>query len=555
MKNIAKFLSRAGEDRCVIAILLLTTLVSALSLPVNPWPRDFWFETQYWLFGTFPGQDNYTPIAAPAVFFRMIHLCALALGLDTRGELYLASLTQNALLFLTTCFVYYSCKLLRIGMTAGVVAFLFLVFVLSTGLAQAFWSENLVLFLFSVVLYFNLKIYYERAESARGFWPLAIGSSFLVGVLTVTRMTPIFLIPALFFLFFWRLSYMRLFAYLGLASVLTALLLTGMIASNELRFGRAELTNSSGRHLWQGVSPIVERALASADSTEYLELKEINQSLQGKRFWEIRLPDDDRREYQGEELLGRIAREAIRSAPLMYLRMGLMDFVTTVGRAPYRLGFGERDTHYDPLNTETPLPAVGETILPRSAVRSAAGLFRLVFLSSRQLYPVVIFFVLSTYVMLLLQRARVLPFQPPKQREHLKPGTAAVTRFLLLGVPLVGLVMAGARNAVEFCMTLGLCAIVLILQLKIIRAAAANPEKLKSFTPPSSGVVYTFSSLFFFGSLWFNWQVEWNNTRNVIPYLPFLAVIFGLALTYWLRARKQPHEQSGRPSRTGGSFA
>jgi hypothetical protein len=145
MKNIAKFLNRAGEDRSVIAILLLTTLVSALSLPVNPWPRDFWFQTQYWLFGTFPGADNYTPIAAPAVFFKMIHLCALALGLDTRGELYLVSLTQNALLFLTACFVYYSCKLLGIGTTAGVVAFLFLVFVLPTGLAQAFWSENLVL--------------------------------------------------------------------------------------------------------------------------------------------------------------------------------------------------------------------------------------------------------------------------------------------------------------------------------------------------------------------------------------------------------------------------
>ena len=32
---------------------------------------------------------------------------------------------------------------------------------------------------------------------------------------------------------------------------------------------------------------------------------------------------------------------------------------------------------------------------------------------------------------------------------------------------------------------------------------------------------YSFLAFMFFGSLWLSWQVETNNTRNVLPYLPF----------------------------------
>jgi hypothetical protein len=38
----------------------------------------------------------------------------------------------------------------------------------------------------------------------------------------------------------------------------------------------------------------------------------------------------------------------------------------------------------------------------------------------------------------------------------------------------------------------------------------------------------------FFGSLWFSWQIEAANIRNVVPYLPFLAVMVAVGCTFWI---------------------
>src|SRR6202142_1749808 len=324
------------QDGVVVVILLVCTVVSAVTLPISPYPRDGWFESQYRLFGLFPGEDDYTPIAAPAVFYRIVHWLAIPAGMDLKGEMYLASVAQNCLLFLSGCFVHYACKHVSSRMVAGFGAISLLLFVLSTGLAQAFWSENVALVMFAAVLYLNTKIYYNATDSSRPFWRRAFFSSLLTGLLVITRMTPVLLIPGLFFLLYGRLSRNRLVGYTALACLTTALLLGGMLASNYARFGRAELTNSSGRHLWQGVTPIVDTALA--ESPEFLELKALNPKIQWKNWYEIRLPNDRRQEFDGEELLGRLAREAIRNHPFMYLRLGLTKFLTTIGQPPYRLG-------------------------------------------------------------------------------------------------------------------------------------------------------------------------------------------------------------------------
>ncbi len=84
-------------DRVVISVLFLSTVSSALSLPLNSYPKDNWFGTQYLLFGRFPLTDDYPPIAVPAVFYKLVHWLALLLGTDLRGELYLASIAQNAI--------------------------------------------------------------------------------------------------------------------------------------------------------------------------------------------------------------------------------------------------------------------------------------------------------------------------------------------------------------------------------------------------------------------------------------------------------------------------
>ena len=93
-------MDKSGNAK-IISLLGLMTLISALFLPVNPWPLDGWFHTQDRLIGVFPGADNYTPIAAPAVFYKINHLLSAVLDLGTTGEFYLASVAQNGLIFVS----------------------------------------------------------------------------------------------------------------------------------------------------------------------------------------------------------------------------------------------------------------------------------------------------------------------------------------------------------------------------------------------------------------------------------------------------------------------
>ena len=346
-------------------MLFLCTVISALSLPMNPYPKDNWFGTQYLLFGRFPMTDDYPPIAVPAVFYKLVHSLALLLGTDLRGEFYLAGLAQNGMLFVSACLVYATCKYVSAKQVAGPVAIAFLLILLSTGVAQAFWSENVVLLMYALVLYLNMKRYYQGGPNTGSFWPSACVCSVLIGLLVITRMTPIFLIPGLFFLFYRRLAMRRLLGYTALNCVVTALLLGAMLVSNQARFGRAELTNSSGRHLWQGVMPIVEETLGQ--SREFLELKALNGNLHEKNWWEIRLPEDQRQEYYGDRMLGRLAKEAILGHPFLYLRLGLNKFFVTVARPIQKLGSDVKGNHpllaADPLNADRELVSLGEFAL------------------------------------------------------------------------------------------------------------------------------------------------------------------------------------------------
>jgi hypothetical protein len=521
-----------GQDRIVVMALLACTFVSALIQPVSPFPRDGWFETQYRLFGRFPGEDDYTPIAAPAIFYKVVHWLALAGGLDLRGEMYLASLAQNGLLFLSGCFVYCTCKHFSSRRVAGVTAISFLLFVLAAGLAQAFWSENVALVMFAAVLYLNTRIYDTAADASRSFWRLAFASSVLTGLLVITRMTPVLLIPGLFFLFYGRLSRKRLVGYTALACLTTGLMLGGMLASNHARFGRIELTNSSGRHLWQGVNPIVDTALV--ESPEFLELKALNPKIQWKNWYEIRLPDDRRQEFDGEELLGRLARQAIRSRPFLYLRLGLTKFVTTIGQPPYRLGSDLKGNHHllaaDPLHADSLLPPLGESVLQLSGFASTAAGNAIadVFSLGQILYPIVIFFVLTTCSAFIVRRERraagALKYAG---WWHLSAGILLLGMIYVTAIPQGRLLIWAVR---------GLCALVLLLQIAIIGGGRKARLDVQPLTHTRDCVAYAFLALMLFGSLWLSWQTETKNTRNVLPYLPFLSAMFAIALRYWCGA-------------------
>jgi len=520
MNTLGKWFRGLEQDTIVIAALILCTLAWALLLPVNPYPRDVWFETQYLLFGHFPGAENYTPIAVPAVLYKSVHWVARLLQLELRGEMYLASLTQNGLVFLSACLVYYTCKRVTPPRAAAYVAIAYLLAVLETAAAQAFWSETIVLLMFAAVLYVILRMYMESADRPMPpglFWRQAFLSSLLTGLLVVTRMVPALLIPAAAFLLHRRLSTGRLAGYTALMCLTTAVLLAALLLSNDLRFGRAELTNSSGRHLWQGVYPVGDEALG--ESPEFIELKTLNPDIEHKDWFELLLPDDARREFYGERLLSRLARQAIRTHPLLYLQLGARKFITEIAQPLPDLGSDPKGNHpllsADPLHTDLPLPPLIHDLLPIPLYSAAIRVIRKLWLIRSVVYPVSVFIALSTYGALLAGRG---------QRRKL--------RQLLLGIGLLWLVYLNRADSVlTGFLEIGTCCSVLLLQIWL--TGSAGQKRKPSIASSKDRILYTFLVVMFFGSLWFSWQIEKTNTRNIVPYLPFLSVMLAMAYRLW----------------------
>jgi hypothetical protein len=545
--------------RLIIALLFCLTALSAVMMPLTPWTLDGWFFTQYRFIGSFPGADNPTPISGPAVFFWMNHLGANAVGLDLAGEMYVASLAQNALIFLSSCLLYGSCIQLGMRRSAAPVAVGFLLFTLSTGVPQAFWSENLVIFLFSAVLYLSVKMYVASADAAfRPSWPAIVVVSVLTSVLVVTRVTPILLVPGFAFLFYRRFEFLVLARYLAAMTAVIVMVLGLAIAANYVRFGRPELTNSTGRHLWQSVTRFSDEALAS--SPDYITLKSIDPEIEGKKYFEIQFPAS-MQEFHGEQVLKSMAFEAIANEPVLFVEFGLKKFLTTIGAPPYRLAFYPKDPNWvrydpmnaqmtDPLQTDNPLPSlsVATGAVPPVVEAAAYSVHTRVFWASQHIYPLIVFFVIISYMAFWL-RAVDIPGALSGETSRFPLKASA---FFVLGAPFAVVMSLGWDRDPAVA---GSCLVLLLgLSVLVHRAPVFGGGEF-SKQLRGNGALLTFMVLIFFGSLWLSWQVEDNNPRNVLPYLPFLALTSGLACECWVDAFESVHQVSERASRVAAQPA
>jgi hypothetical protein len=323
--------------------------------------------------------------------------------------------------------------------------------------------------------------------------------------------------------------------YTILCCLMTALLLSAMLISNHARFGRTELTNSVGRHSWEGIAPIADKALAN--SPEYLELRMLNPDMSRpearfRDWWILQMPNDSRQQFSGEALLGRLAREVIRNDPLNYLRHGMSKFLSSFDQPPLRLDISSRGNvallASDPLKTDRLLPPVGAILfdLPNRTVQAAQQVRMGMFALGRNFYHVIIFFLITTCGALLAQSQM--------QGRGLGASKIAAGLQLLFGVAVFSLIHAppAASDRVHISVTQALCALILMVQVAVVYRAA-DSRCLRNEQPRGDGFVYAFLAMMFFGSLWLSWQVETYNPRNVVPYLPFLAVMAGMALNEW----------------------
>jgi len=506
-------------DSTVLALTLISAISTLLSR-VNPWPTDRWYETQYFLFGRFPGHDDYTPIAAPALLYKAVHAVAAASGLHLTGEFYLASAAQNLLLLLSACMIYSTLKLMRLGKFSTAAAICFLLLVLTTGLPQAFWSENVGLFLMSVVILTVATLLYGIGTSPQKFWILTILCGLSTGLLVVTRLTPVFLIPIIALLLFRRVPARQTVQITGTVTLMTLLLVTCSALANHARFGRYELSNSSGRHLWQGVKDISDRALA--DSSDYQTLKRLDPHIQGKNWWEIppRSPDpvgyvqaDPR-----EPLLASLSRQAIRNSPAIYLHEGAYKFVRSVGSAPYRLGFDMG--HWNPLNRADFLPPPSSAMrLPAIYGQTWDVVLGGVYTVFTWLYPISIFAIAISCLGMLAEYLY-----------RLNSWMLSLAAFLCGGVILAAIPLANSGLSLRGIIGSIACASLLLIGTSILY------EKFRAsgFAPDQPGASFPLPlAALFFGSLWFSWQVEAADTRNTLPYLPFWAIMLASVGAWW----------------------
>jgi hypothetical protein len=516
-------------DRFIIALTLLT-LVGTLGLQVNPWPRDGWFESQYFVIGSFPGHDNYTPIAAPALLYLAAHGIAVLLGLGLAGEFYVASVLQNLLLLLSAYFVYRTLVLSRMRGVAGPIAVIFLLTALSTRLPQGFYSENTVLFLISAVLLALASTIDEPGASGGKFWIKALVCGLLVGLAVLTRLTPLILIPAITLLLWSRLPRKRSIQFAGSLIAISALLLAGAVLGNHARFGRYELTNSSGRHLWQGVKDFSDAALAN--SGDYQALKRIDPHIEGKSWWEISpIPPDD---YTGpdprEPLLRKLSREAILEAPGLYLLEGVEKFVATVGVGPY-LPDKQRGGA-NPLNRTEFLPSLAILMHVPAAVSGAveAG-FRGVHEAFRRLYVITIFLIVASGIAMLLERLARRDVRRGADRRRAR--ILLITLFVAASAPVALLPVADVGFKLS---AIGASVLCLVLLGFFARLLGRTLHDGTGFEPGDARIsLFLFSAFVFFGSLWGSWQLEYPGPRYVVPYLSLWSIQLAVSISYWMQ--------------------
>jgi len=403
----------------LLAVLAAFCLLAAVTLPVNPFPSDGWFESQYRIFRIESGGDNYSPVAAPAFLYAAIHTMAAVFEGDLADEFYLISVVQNLLIAATGWLCYLTLR--RIGLSiAGLAAAVATVLILESSLmAQAAWSEPIYVFLLTAAIALTVLL---RSRPPRQPW-VSHGATVILGltlgIAIASRFVPIVLVPAVL-LFVGRRAAARRRPFLMVLGGTVIMVLLSAMTANFVRFGRFELSNSVGRHLWNATTDEADQFFGGIPL--YERWKESDPQLQGTKWWdlpgvqtgELPLVALDR-ELRGLTLCG------MRRRPFLFLEQGLRRSWLQACRPPPIIG-RVRSTS-NPLASETVLPPL------IGGHPNLEAFLDLVNFRIRALYPVAALLGLAT-----LPLGLVLAFLPATRSRvsDTTPQTMAFLAFALL---------------------------------------------------------------------------------------------------------------------------
>ncbi len=353
-------------DYVFFAILLGLCLLTAVTQAVNCFPDDGWFQSQYRIFGHWPGADNYTPIAAPAFFYAATHGLAALLSLNLVQEFYLASVLQCGLLFCSLALIHHGLRQLAVGpVLARVVVSCTAAYLAATLLTQAFWSENIMIFLMAAVACLVARIIGSASLPTPRHVLLthAMVLALVLSVAMITRVVPLILLVPLALVLVHRRGLGGALRCLAIIIPATGLVVVMAVLANSVRFERMELSNSTGRHLWQSIYPIAPQMLH--DHPAYPALVAAYPELHKQDWWAIvpqKIPGFEH--HSQESFLRELSLWAVKHHPGPWLHFGGEKFLSMVLKPLPRIGLWYRvDPATNPLDRTTPLPPlVGEPL-------------------------------------------------------------------------------------------------------------------------------------------------------------------------------------------------
>lgn len=514
-----------------LLVIILVVGLFYLILPVNPWPIDGWYLSKDTLFSYLPNEDNYTPVAVPAYVYRSLYFVGGILGVSETGQFYLAAFFQYLILFVSMWYVYRTLSLIYAQKVAFGTTLVWLVFVLIKGLPMAFWSENIMLFLMSLTVYLSVNGLVDSEKSPYGNVLIFVFLSFSIGLMATTRITPILIIPLLLVVSIGRYSVRRLSLVTGAMLVLSLLMLEAVKVQNLFIFERYEVSNSIGRHLWQGVSPLSTET--GIDSVALSEFRERVPEIDGLNWWEVfdkyKSVYPARTEVQFEDELKVVALDIIYENPNAYISLGVKKFIKTVARGPFQLGYSKGTSN--PLNTDEMLEAPIEGILGKTyIIDRLQTVHRVADYATYFVYPVVIAIILCFSFGCILKFFGLFSNATPVIVRSLYLSICMIFTSLIIEFPEIvtwsGPIQFWGKQIYSIYIKLFVLGCLFMFNFWLFFRYTKKKTDVVIFSH-SFLRLYVFCFVLFFGTLLISWQLETNVPRYMLPLIPGLCVLTG----------------------------
>jgi hypothetical protein len=509
---------------------LVFCLAVAVGQPVNPFPEDGWFDSRKLIFVSNPGGDNFTPVAAPAYLYAVVERAVQAFGGNLRQVFYLGSVVHGLMLWATGLLLYRCNRLHGTGGLGIAVTVATVVGLGASLITQSFWSENTTILLMAACLCVLSSLYCRPDLSLRLFLVQSSAFGLLLGIFTVTRMLPIILLPAACLTLWPRVGTRRVAAFAVASTALFVVVVAGAMGANALRFGRFELSRSTGRHLWNAISPVSDVMLAGC--ADYEGLRQRIPDIQGRMAWQFdydQLPDTVKRGRDKEDYLKALSKAAITSHPALFVTTGLNKAREYLLKYPERWEIALWAPAYNPLGVDGFLPP-----LVPSLGRLRWVLDRVDALAHRFYGRIV---VLTVYVIAIGTLVTLVA------RPWLGTTAASPSRHLsVAGLSPVALCFTATQAVLLACALffrrpLGQVAPYACLMIGYFvswRSGTARPgdlgqalagvRRFAEHVPYAVFLLYTFLA-----SCCLSWMVETAVTRYTMPYLPALSLAASLA--------------------------